>query len=237
MDPFLEDPRTWESVHTRLIAVMSELLSALVRPRYYVEVESTVYIISPDDLERSMVRPDLYLVRHGVDAQRAEARPISASIVVEPIYPLELRQHYLEVRNSRTEAVVTTIELLSPANKAPRADSRAAYLAKRAKLMASPAHWLEIDLLRAGERSEEVAVAGDYYALLKRSGSVTYEVWPIDLRDLLPTVAIPLTEPDTDVPLDLQTAFTLMYDRHAYADRIDYRKAPPRPLLVPADAT
>jgi hypothetical protein len=219
MDPFLEDPRGWESLHTRLIAVMSELLSPLVRPDFYVEVETTVYLVRPDDIARRQIKPDLYLVRHSPgEAPIAPAGVITVPTLVEPLYPAELRQHYLDVRNARNHAVVTTVDLLSPSNKAARTTTRAAFVDKRDRLLAAPVNWLEIDLLRAGERPPEVAGRSDYYALLKRPGATRpYEVWYADVRDRLPVVAVPLAEPYPDVPLDLQAALTLVYDRHFYS--------------------
>ena len=45
--------------------------------------------------------------------------------------------------------MVTVIELLSPSNKRA-GDDREQYLAKRRELLRSPAHLVEIDLLRDG---------------------------------------------------------------------------------------
>jgi hypothetical protein len=61
-------------------------------------------------------------------------------------------------------------------------------------------------------------------------------VWFIDLRDRLPTVGVPLRDPDPDVPLDLQQAFDTAYDRARYAHSVDYTRPIPPPLLKPADA-
>jgi len=236
MDPFLEDPRTWESVHTRLIAVMGELLSAQVQPHFYVDIETAVYVVTPDDLMRRPIKPDLYLVTAGAGESSPTGSAITAPTIVAPLYPEEIRQRFLEIRDAASREVVTVIELLSPTNKTPRSAGQDAFRRKRHDVMTSPVHWLEIDLLRAGDRPAEVAARSDYYALLKRGGSSVFEVWSIDVRDRLPTVAVPLVPPHADVPLDLQQALTLMYDRNYYAQRVDYSAVPPAPRLAPADA-
>lgn len=229
MDPFLEDPRLWESFHNRSIGMLDEMLSALVRPHFYVEEQSAVYIVELDARPRPPVKPDVYLV----DAER----PITPPLVVSARFPAELRQRYLEVRDSRNHAVVAVLEILSPANKAAGTAGRESFLRKRRDLMAAPVHRLEIDLLRAGERPPEVAGQSDYYALLKRAEATDeFAVWYWNLRDPLPVIAVPLTDGYPDVALDLQAAFTRTYERY-YAERLEYRDAPPPPRLPPADTT
>jgi hypothetical protein len=237
MDPYLEDPRTWESVHTRLIAVMGELLSAQVEPHFYVDVETTIYVVEPDAVTRRQVKADLFLVTTGGHSPPSSTSTITAPTIVERVYPDETRQHYLEVRDTANRAVVATIELLSPANKAPGPTMRDAFLKKRDMVMASPVHWIEIDLLRAGMRPDDVVERSDYYALLKRRDDTRRDaIWYVDLRDRLPTIAVPLTADFADVALDVQAALDLVYERNYYARRLDYTVPPPLPALPPADA-
>ena len=78
----------------------------------------------------------------------------------------------------------------------------------------------------------------DYYALLKRGGVPgPFAVWYIDLRDSLPTIAVPLRSPFEDVPLNLQAVFNGVYTRAHYAKNIDYTAAAPLPRLRPTNAT
>jgi hypothetical protein len=82
-----------------------------------------------------------------------------------------------------------------------------------------------------------VSGRSDYYALLHRGGVAdAFEVWPVDLRDRLPTIAVPLRPPEDDAPLDLQTLLDGVYRRGHYADSLDYAATPPAPRLRPADA-
>lgn len=131
---------------------------------------------------------------------RIEQRVYTTS--VELVFDLEMHDLYIEIHDAQSSEVVTTIEIISPFNKVPGSIGREQFLRKRRAVMSSPAHWIEIDLLRAGERPPEVTGQSGYYALLNRGGSIgPFEVWYANLRDALPTIAVPLRPPHADVPL------------------------------------
>jgi hypothetical protein len=142
---------------------------------------------------------------------------------------------YIEIRDRDGEVVITVIELLSPTNKRPGSD-RGHYLAKRKQYLASSAHYVEIDLLRGGERMPADDLPDcDYCVLVRRSENRPRAgVWPLRLRDRLPLIPIPLRAPDPDARLDLQELLHQVYDRAGYRYRI--YAAPPRPPLHPEDA-
>jgi hypothetical protein len=238
MDPFLEEPARWGGVHSRLINSISDYLADRVSPDFFVEIEERVYIVTPDDGRRQSIVPDVYVVSGQREAPPvAMAGVITTPTLVEPLYDVEIRDRYIEIRDTINRQVVTTIEVLSPYNKAPGTQGREAFLRKRKTVMASSVHWIEIDLLRAGKRPPEVAGKSDYYALLKRGGAPgPFEVWYFDLRDRMPTIAVPLRPPFEDVPLDLQSAFDDVYARGHYAESTDYSGDPPLPRLRPANA-
>jgi hypothetical protein len=240
MDPYLEDPRLWVSVHNRLISLIDDALTARVRPHFYVEQQSAVYIVEPGSLPRPPIMPDVYLVETGrprdvTQSTLVAERPITTPTIMSARFPEEIRQRFLEIRDATSHAVVTVIEILSPTNKAAGASGRRSFVDKRRDVMSSPVHWLEIDLLRAGERPEQVEGLSDYYALLKRGGDSKFEIWFWNLRDPAPVIAVPLTPSFPDMALDLQATLTAMFDRY-YADRMDYGTPPPLPRLLPADA-
>jgi hypothetical protein len=239
MDPYLEDPTEWPDLHVRLIIALSRQLTAQIAPAFYVRVEQRVSIVEPEADVRRVIIPDLYLAQTGSAslAQASATTTIAAPTLITILEEPELREHYIEIYDARNRAVIATIEVLSPVNKTT-GSNRTAFLAKRRAVMASPAHWIEIDLLRAGERPKELAGKSDYYALLKRSGQPggTFEVWFCDLRDPLPTIAVPLRSPYADVPLDLQAAFHEAYAEARYGDQVRYEGSPPPPPLRPADA-
>jgi hypothetical protein len=238
MDPYLEDPIEWPDTHHGLLGEMRNILADEVAPHYIVRVEQRVHISSPEELPRQTIVPDVYIFERPPAGERqATATLIAPATRIEPLYDLESRTRYLEIRDARGREVVTTLELLSPANKAADSPGRAQYLDKRKKVMFSGTHWIEIDLLRAGERPEEVDGLSDYYALLKRGDSYgPLEVWFADLRDRLPVIAVPLRPPHEDVPLDLQAALDNLYARAHYGEAIDYTRPAPAPALRPADA-
>ena len=240
MDPFLEKPSKWSSVHTRLINAISDQLAKALSPNFYVEIEERVTLtLAGDSGALQQIEPDVYLVRGQPKAQHPviKEQQITAPTLVEAAYQDEVRQRYLEIRDATNREVVTTIELLSPFNKSPGLRGHVDFMDKRKQVMASNVHWIEIDLLRAGTCPAEVAAKSDYYALLKRGGVLEmYEVWYIDLRDLLPTIAVPLRSPFEDVPLNLQDAFDDIYRRAYYADSLDYTEMVPLPHCAPADA-
>ncbi len=239
MDPFLEAAYRWKSVHTRLIVGMSDALSAQLPPEYAVEIEERVYITQPGDPDRRSIEPDVYIIRETATPYLALPAPNAVtppSILQTLDSDPRVEDRYLEIRDTESREVVTTLELLSPFNKRPGAQGFDAFQNKRSAVMASQTHWIEIDLLRAGSRPQETAGKSDYYALLKRGDRPRpYEGWFFNLQNRMPTIAVPLRPPHADVPLDLQAVWDEMVRRARYAQSIDYSQPAPPPPLRPAD--
>lgn len=237
MDPFLEEPSVWSSVHVRLINAISDYLSPRLLPHFFVDIQQHVYLVTPDDIPGDPIIPDVYIVRTQVGRQPVGGTMIMPPTLVEPLYEQEIREAYIEIRDKRSRAVVTVIELLSPFNKSAIPQGRQAFAEKRKKVIQTDVNWMEIDLLRAGTRPPEVADKSDYYVLLKRGlQPLPYEVWYFNLRDHLPVIAVPLYPSFDDVPLDLQFVFAEMYGRAYYSESIDYTSPVPPPRLTPADS-
>lgn len=177
MDPYLEDPALWGSVHTRLMNSISDLLAEQVAPDFYVDIQQHVMVLDPDELNMRHIIPDIYVAeRAPVVAQAEESPAITVPTLIAPLEPLEIVERYIEVRDRRSREVITIIEVLSPwskatGDKAAGPKRRDAFQKKCAKVMASHTHWIEIDLSRAGKRPPEVADKSDYYALLKRGNA------------------------------------------------------------------
>ena len=72
---------------------------------------------------------------------------------------------------------------------------------------------------------------GDFFALVsRRERRPDCEVYAWTIRQPLPTIRIPLKEPDPDLVLDLDAIFRMAYDRGRYARSIDRdRPGPGRP--------
>jgi hypothetical protein len=152
--------------------------------------------------------------------------------------PQREQEIFITLRDRESDKLVTVIELLSPANKRAGSDGRREYLAKREAVLLSPAHLVELDLLRGGERlpTNEPLPRADYYAFVcRRLGRPRVAVYAWTLRHPLPTIPIPLAGDDPDVSLDLQAVFTTAFDRAGY-DYALRRGMPIQPPLPEVDA-
>jgi hypothetical protein len=141
---------------------------------------------------------------------------------------------FLEVRDRVRRELVTVIELLSPSNKRS-GDNREQYRAERRELLRSPAHLVEIDLLRGwAPMPQEGRPECDYSVLVSRAEKRrAADFWPIRLRDRLPVIPVPLRSPDAAVPVDLQEALHRAYDGPGYENFI--YSGEPEPPLSPSD--
>jgi hypothetical protein len=239
MDPYLEDPATWPNVHVNLITEIQAQLNRQVRPRYYARAEERVYISDQDDPGRRVIVPDVR-VRARYDepqepwapsghAALAAAEAVEVTTLIED----EIREAYVEVVDADLKQVVVVIEVLSPTNKTRGARGQRSYRRKRAEVLSSTSHWIEIDLLRTGERlvAGEVLPYGDYFVHVSRvERRPSGLVWPIRLPQRLPVIPIPLRAPDPDARLDLQETLNNVYDRSSYDLSVDYREDPVPPL-------
>ena len=147
----------------------------------------------------------------------------------------EERIRFLEIRDRRGRALVAVIELLSPSNKRSGED-RELYLAKRREILRTPAHLVEIDLLRGWAplpvRNRPVC---DYSVLVSRAERRPKAgFWAIKLTERLPVIPVPLRLEDGDVQIDLQAALNSAYDAAAY-ERFIY-EGTPDPALSSDDA-
>lgn len=81
------------------------------------------------------------------------------------------------------------------------------------------------------------AAAWDYCVSLHRARYYwEYEVWAFSVRDILPTVRVPLLAGMRDALLDLQAIFERAYDEGPYARRVGYGAKPNPPLAEGAAA-
>ena len=245
MDPYLEDPVSWPNLHVNLITEIQAELNRQLRPKYYVRAEERVYVSDQDDPGRRVIVPDLRVIARQEWAQEpwVSSSGVATLAVAEPVEVLmfleeEIREMHVEVLDAELRQVVTVIEVLSPSNKVPGARGRASYRRKRAEVLGSTSHWVEIDLLREGTRvgAAEPLPYGDYFVHVSRvERRPSGQVWPIRLPQPLPVVPIPLHASDPDAQLDLQRVLNAVYDRASYDLAIDYRP-PPVPPLPPAYA-
>jgi Protein of unknown function (DUF4058) len=236
MDPFIESQR-WRDFHTRFITILSERLTPCVRPRYVVEVEEYVYLARKEEDPNRLIEPDLAIVDTDRDWGAGSRSAGSAAVAIQPVVhtvpvPKRFRQAFLTIRSREFQNVVTVIELLSPWNKTA-GEGRNEYLVKRSNVFCTPAHLVELDFLRGGQRlaTREPLAPADYYVFVCRKERLPQvDVYGWTLRQPLPAIPIPLAGEDPDVDLDLQAAFTTTYDRAGYDYALDYRRSVEPPL-------
>jgi hypothetical protein len=237
MDPYLETPNLWPDVHHRLLSEIQGALNPLLRPRYVARVELRVYVSDEDDPGREVLIPDVRLEKTKRKGTRkpkgAPAVAIAEPLLVSLLIDDEIKEARLEVRHLESSSLVTVIEVLSPTNKIRGSRGRASFMDKRREILASEVHWVEIDLLRAGDPSvtRPPLVPSDYRILVSRAGQHSQaRYWPVSVRQTLPAIGIPLRGKDADVPLDLGAVLNAAYDNGAYDLSIDYCREPEPPL-------
>ncbi len=126
------------------------------------------------------------------------------------------------------------VELLSPVNK-KSGPNRAQYLNKRSEILASPAHLVEIDLLRCGfAMPDHERPASTYGVMVSRAEDrPAADFWPIELRRPLPIIPVPLRQANSYARLELQELLHHVYDWGTYVEEIYEQEA--EPPLDPAD--
>lgn len=238
MDPYLEHPDRWVEFHNDLAGEIRALLNRSIQPRYVARLTPSFTYDVIEITEARNVRPDVAVFArrsppaNGGRAGEVGITPAPVTSLIPHEVPVELLS--VEVRTTDHQALVTAIEILSPVNKRPGHQAYLDYRRQRADLLHSAAHLMEIDLLRGGERPplERPVPRAPYYVMLSRATRrPTVEVWPIQLRDKLPVLPVPLLEPDPDAPLDLGAVVASVYERSAFGAQVDYRQPPaPSPL-------
>jgi hypothetical protein len=238
MDPYLEAPGIWPDVHTSLMSIFREQLTPLLAPQYLAELETQLVIDRLDD-DPQVVLAEVSVTGPDVSAGAPSAVAVAAPAPVRVRVPLDIptRLVSVHIRQRETARLVAVIELLSPVNKR-RGRGREEYLEKRHTFLTSPVHLIEIDLLRSYPRMpfDDPLPPAQYMVMVCKAGERPLSsVWPISVRQPLPTIPIPLLPPDPPVPLDMGQALRTAYGRARYDLRVEYRK-PTVPPLPPADA-
>ncbi len=238
MDPYLEDPWLWQSVHARLMVNLADLLNPVLQPNYLAVVEGRMYLEGSD----RQARPDVLIRRD--PSPRVDRAADSATLLLDrPIRIVAVRDEVIETSVAildlkRGKKVVAVIEVVSPSNKTA-GPGRKSYLQKQREILGGDVHLVEIDLLRKGRHvlavpSECLARPKSYDYLISvnrgEDDRDVFEAYPKQLRDRLPRIAIPLGEGDPDVGLDIQAALEKTYEMGYYRKQIDYKKPCVPPL-------
>jgi hypothetical protein len=236
MNPYLENPRLWSEVHSRLIIALADAIAPQIRPQYRVAVEQRIYKMSEENSVLVGI-PDV-TVGHSFSANQRESHlavatpPPTKPVIVNIPLPEVVRENYLEIREVNTGVVVTAIEILSPKNKRAGA-GRKAYEGKRQQILGSLTHLVEIDLLRSGEHPPILgeSIQSDYRILVSRSEfRPQAELYPFNLPEPIPTFSLPLRQKDPEPVIDLQILINGVYDRAGFDLVINYNSQPIPPV-------
>lgn len=236
MNPYLEHPDRWPTVHNRLIVGIADILTPQLLPKYQVDIDKRVHEVT--GLNTVLIgRADVTVQEARSPRQSKQAT--STDIARKPLQvtlPMreEIREPYLEVKDAATQRVVTAIEILSPTNK--REEGRQKYLEKREKILRSQTHLIEIDLLTQGTPLPLAPenIEGHYRILVSRTPlRPSAELYAFNLPESIPTFPIPLAEGDPEPVVDLQTLLEEIYERSGYSYFIDYHQDISLPLAQP----
>lgn len=246
MDPYLEMQPFWSDFSPTFLGALRNALLPELLPHYDVRIEEYV-LVTQDDIRLHRVKPDVTNAANSQWQSSPHTTAITdeATAIIDEPASTELdypdvepdTQRRLNIIHLPDQQVVTVMELLSPANKQPGADGTDAYLEKRTELIASSVNFVEIDLLRGGQRvpMRQPLPPADYYVYIgraERRPQCQLIYW--SLRMALPKIPIPLLPGDKEAELDLGTVFNTAYESALYDRRLPYGQ-PLRPRPSDAD--
>ena len=235
MDPYLEG-HLWPDVHNSLAYLISVQLTPRLGEPYIVHLNNyTVEDTSPEE-DVGIMYPDVEIFRKADKLKEpAEAYGSGATtpetMVLPAIKPVDVRIPVVEIKDRKSNKLITAIEILSPVNK--RRPGLQPYREKRLRLHHAGVHLIEIDLLRRGERplAHPYLPKSHYLTTLVRADQGQTQVWAVDVKEPLPVIPVPLKAPDKDTFLDLNQALKELYEQRALDKSIDYSEAPPSPAF------
>ncbi len=193
MDPYLENPKLWPGVHSRLIVYLADQLELMLRPKYVAAVEERVFVEGPDrEVHES------YIEILDVESGRNIVTVIE---VVSPSnkFPGPGRDSY---RTKQREVLGSTTHLVE------------------IDLLRDGRHVLSVPEWSSRRKGPYDYLVCVNRATPSRE---RFELYPSLLRDRLPRIRIPLAGDDPDVPLNIQAAVAKVYESGSYQARINYK--------------
>ncbi len=234
MDPYLEPH--WPDVHLSLISFGRGAINRALPTGLVARGEERVAV--EDGREGTFVplRPDVRVfARPG-----RESGPDDATVVIDAPYELRATgdppvERFLRILDADGQ-LLTVVEILSPANK--REPGLTEFRRKRSELLSAGVHFVEVDLVRAGNWRSLMApsrcprsAASMYRAVVRTAGrgGATY-LFPIRLRDPLPDIPVPVRAGVATPMLPLQAILDAAYDESKYGETVNYGRPLDRPL-------
>jgi hypothetical protein len=236
MDPYLES--YWGDVHSAMAGYIRDGLNPRLPAGLIARTEVYVGLYVEDD-RQAVFNPDVSITDSDFDRETSGGLAVA---VAEPkLYripnPLRKQKRVVIYEVGSDGVLVTAIEILSPTNKGDR-DEQELYRNKRREFLRAGTSVVEIDLLRGGTSvlyapadERERRDPADYYVCAVRGWRQGQaEVYPIRLRDRLPTIRVPLRRKDPDAVLDIQDLVDRAYYFGSYHHTMRYDRDPHPPL-------
>ena len=240
MDPYLEHPTLWADVHDRLLAAIADDLVPLVAPTYYVALQRHAYLLLTGGERTYLGKPDVVVGVPKLPVSAWSPVPVTSGAgVLEVEVPVEeeVDENYLEVREVKTEKLITVIEVLSSLNKS-LPEGREEYIEKRNRILRTRTSLVEIDLLRSGPPMTVFgANVATHYRILVSPGwrRPRAQLYAFTVREPIPAFPLPLLPKDEQPLVQLNEILHNLYQRARFDLRLDYTD-PPTPPLASDDA-
>jgi hypothetical protein len=251
-DPFLQS--RWESCQAQMVISIGELMRGKLPNGLRPRIEARVYLEETDPdghSARSNIKPDAFIVEYPKsyappavggtpvwDLEPTEGGVLIAEPITFSALPTEYQERYINIVDAHDgERIITSIELLSPANKTP-GPGFDTFRAKQDKMLAGGVSLVEIDLIRGGLH----AISAPYttsdtgpdthyrVSVLPSWKRDSGQLYALSLKHRLPVIDVPLRPTDAPLSLDLQHMHDIAYDRGEFAIDLNYRKEPTPPL-------
>ncbi len=250
MDPYIEACGEWEGFHDRLIPKIDEALARMLPRGYTSHIGSRSYVVMMEEEGKTeyLAKPDVSVSESSRakkprkkkgSPEAEEATEYAGSVAMQAFVAERFRETFVEIYRQREERIlITCIEVLSPANKRPDTEGWVQYERKRQAMLLGQCNFIELDLLRGGQKMPMLTRWPDapYTLLVSRQRSAPRcRVWPAHLNAPLPAIPVPLADPDPDLRLELQPLIDEIYAFGRYDDLLHYDR-PLDPPLSEQDA-
>jgi hypothetical protein len=256
-DPYVQ--WRWESFHVHMIVTLRDSMRGRLPEGLRPRIESRVLLDhtrAAGDIVRRKMKADTMVVEYprsypaaGLsqmdsttfreDSEPAVAEPVTITLIEE-----EVTERFIQIVDVKdNDRVVTTLEILSLANKTP-GGGREEFIGKQAENWQAGVSLVELDFIRGGRHALALPMSFEHTdpSVVYRVGIITGwrhgtgQIYPIKLSQRLPVISVPLRRTDEPLTIDLQQIHDITYDRAECALDIDYRNEP-EPPLNPTDAT
>jgi hypothetical protein len=250
LDPYIEACGLWEGFHNHLVEMVYQTVARVLPQGYTADTATRSYVVLVETEGKSerLAKPDV-TVTEPAEGKRpskkkgsvavAEPGEADGSVPMQAFIAEEFEETFVEIyAEGEDRILVTCIEVLSPSNKRRGTEGWAQYERKRQALLLGRANFIELDLLRGGDKMPMLTRWPDssYTLLVSRATRAPHcRVWPCHFQRPLPPIPVPLLSPDPDLTLNLQPLIEDIYTLGRYDERLDYTR-PLDPPLSKAEA-